>query len=133
MDTKKPVLLFDGVCNYCNRTVNFIIRNNKKATVLFSPLQSDTAKLLLEKYGIPASADTIVLIENGKPYLYAKAAIRVCKYLDWPAKALYAFAIVPNFISQPVYKWFARHRYKWFGKKDSCMVPSPSIKDRFLP
>ena len=71
-------------------------------------------------------------IENGKSYTYAKAAIRISKYLDWPAKALYAFIIIPSFISQPLYKWFAKRRYKWFGKKETCMIPSSEVRARFL-
>lgn len=129
---KRPILLFDGVCNYCNRLVNFAIRNDKKAKLRFAPLQSGTGSQLIEQYNIDPSADTIVFIVNGKAYTYAKAAVRVCKYLDWPAKALYAFIIVPAFISQPFYKWIARNRYKWFGKKETCMIPTPEVRARFL-
>ncbi len=126
------VVLFDGVCNYCNGMVNFAIRNDKKATLKFAPLQSDAGKELTAQYAIPPSTDTVVFIDNGKAYTYAKAAIRIAKYLDWPARGLYAFAIVPSFISQPIYKWVARNRYKWFGKKDACMIPTPEIRERFL-
>lgn len=113
--------------------VNFAIRNDRKAKLRFTPLQSATGKAIIQQFGIPASADTLVLLEKGKAYTYAKAAIRICKYLRWPAKMMYAFIIVPSFISQPFYKWIARNRYKWFGKKEKCMVPSAAIKERFLP
>ncbi|HRC21761.1 MAG TPA: DCC1-like thiol-disulfide oxidoreductase family protein [Chitinophagaceae bacterium] len=132
MTTDKPIILFDGVCNFCNRMVNFAIRNDKKAKLLFSQLQSPTGEQLKKEYQVATDADTIVFIEKGKAYTYARAAIRVCRYLNWPAKLLYAFVIVPRFISQPVYKWIARNRYKWFGKKDSCMIPTAEIKKRFL-
>jgi predicted DCC family thiol-disulfide oxidoreductase YuxK len=112
--------------------VNFAIRNDKKGKLKFAPLQSASAQKLINKFGISPSADTIVFIENEKAYTYAKAAIRICKYLDWPAKLLYVFIIIPSFISQPFYKWFAKRRYKWFGKKDFCMIPTPGIKERFL-
>jgi len=132
MKEENPLILFDGVCNFCNRMVNFAIRHDKKAKLKFAPLQSEAGQKLREQYSVPPGADSIILIENGKSYTYASAAIRICKYLDWPAKALYAFIIVPAFISQPLYKWFARNRYKWFGKREECMVPTPDVRERFL-
>lgn len=127
-----PIILFDGVCNFCNRMVNFAIRNDKKGKLKFAPLQSEAGLRLKEKFQVDPTADTIVFIENGKFYTYAKAAIRICKYLDWPAKALYAFVIIPSFISQPFYKWFAKRRYKWFGEKKTCMIPTAEVRARFL-
>lgn len=127
-----PIILFDGVCNFCNRMVNFAIRNDKKGKLKFTSLQSESGVRLKEQFQISPTADTIIFIENGKSYTYAKAAIRICKYLDWPAKALYAFVIIPSFISQPFYKWFAKRRYKWFGKKETCMIPTAAIRARFL-
>ncbi len=112
--------------------VNFAIRNDKKGNIKFTPLQSETGAALKKTYQINPHADTVVFIEKGKAYTYASAAIRVCRHLDWPAKLLYGFIIIPAFISQPIYKWFARHRYKWFGKKETCMLPTPEIKARFL-
>jgi predicted DCC family thiol-disulfide oxidoreductase YuxK len=112
--------------------VNFIIRNDKKGKLMFSPLQSENGLKLKNLYSIAPEADTIVFIDNGKSYNFADAAIRICKYLNWPAKLLYAFIIIPSFISNPLYKWFAKRRYKWFGKKESCMVPTADIKARFL-
>lgn len=132
MNTQSPILLFDGVCNFCNRMVNFAIRNDKKARLRFAPLQSVAGEELKKQYGVNPDADTIVFIDKGKSYTYARAAIRVCRYLDWPARILYIFIIVPGFISQPVYKWFARRRYKWFGKKDTCMIPTADVRSRFL-
>ena len=127
-----PVILFDGVCNFCNRMVNFAIRNDKKAKLKFAPLQSGAGKRLLEEFKVSPAADTVVLIDKGKAYTYAQASIRICRYLDWPAKILYAFAIVPRFVTEPVYKWIARHRYKWFGKKETCMIPTDRVRSRFL-
>lgn len=112
--------------------VNFAIRHDKRARLRFAPLQSAAGESLRNEYGVLPSADTIVFIEKGKAYTYARAAIRLCRYLDWPVKILYALIIVPRFISQPVYKWIARNRYKWFGKKDTCMIPAPSVRSRFL-
>ncbi len=127
-----PVVLFDGVCNYCNAMVNFAIRNDKKAIIKFAPLQSEAGKILKEKYRIDPGIDSVILIDNDKVYAYSDAAIRITKYLRWPSKALYALNIVPQFIRQPFYKWVAKNRYKWFGKKESCMIPDATIKARFL-
>lgn len=127
-----PVVLFDGVCNFCNSMVNFAIRNDKKAMLKFAPLQSVAGQRLKEQYNIPASIDTVIVIDNGKVYTYADAGIRVTKYLRWPVKMLYALVIIPSFISQPVYKWIAKNRYKWWGKKETCMIPTPELRKRFL-
>ncbi|MBS1761017.1 MAG: DUF393 domain-containing protein [Bacteroidetes bacterium] len=112
--------------------VKFAIRNDKRAKIRFAPLQSNSGQALKEQYNVSPNADTIIFIENGKAYTYARAAIRVCRYLDWPVKILYAFIIIPRFISQPLYKWFAKHRHKWFGKSDNCMMPTPDVRSRFL-
>ncbi len=130
--TDHPVVLFDGVCNFCNRMVSFAILNDKKGNLKFAPLESEAGKSLRDQFQISPTADTIVFINKGVPYTYANAAIRICKYLDWPAKALYAFIIIPSFMSQPIYKWFAKRRYKWFGKRESCMIPTPEVSNRFL-
>ena len=127
-----PVVLFDGICNYCNSCVNFAIRNDKQARLRFAALQSASGQQLKEKYGVVPAVDSVILIDNNRAYTYSDAAIRITKYLRWPAKALYALIILPPFIRQPIYKWIARNRYKWFGKKDACMVPSAEIRDRFL-
>lgn len=132
MNETHPIVLFDGVCNFCNSAVNFAIRNDKKARLKFAPLQSAAGQELRTRYQIPTTIDTVIFIDKGKVYTYASAAIRICRYLGWPAKMLYAFIIIPAFISQPVYKWIARHRYKWFGQKDSCMMPTPAVRQRFL-
>lgn len=127
-----PILLFDGICNYCNSWVNFAIRNDKKAVLRFAPLQSATGHRLREQFGIPPETDSVIMIDNGKCYLYSDAALRMAKYLRWPARALYALIIVPRFLREFIYKLIARNRYKWFGKKETCMIPSPQVRDRFL-
>jgi len=112
--------------------VNFAIRYDKRAKLRFAPMQSSAGEQLRVQHHVSPDINTVILIDNDKAYTYARAAIRICKYLDWPARLLYVFVIVPSFISQPVYKWIARNRYKWFGKKDSCMVPSADVRSRFL-
>lgn len=112
--------------------VNFAIRHDKKAFIKFAPLQSEAGRKLKEEYQVNAEIDSILLIDKGNVYTHSDAAIRITKYLRWPSKVLYAFMIIPKFIRQPFYKWVARNRYKWFGKKENCMVPSPEVKARFL-
>ena len=129
---ENPVILFDGVCNYCNAMVNFAIRNDKKAILKFAPLQSQAGKRLKEEYKIAPGIDSVILIDQDKVYTYSDAAVRISKYLRWPAKILYGLLIIPKFIRQPFYKWVAKNRYKWFGKKEECMIPTPDVKARFL-
>ena len=129
---ENPVVLFDGICNYCNAMVNFAIRNDKKAILKFAALQSEAGKMLKEKYQVDPGIDSVILIDNGKVYTYSNAAIRITKYLRWPYKTLYALNIVPQFIRQPFYRWVAKNRYKWFGKKEACMVPTPDVRARFI-
>jgi predicted DCC family thiol-disulfide oxidoreductase YuxK len=128
----KPVILFDGVCNYCNFMVNFAIRHDKKGRLQFAPLQSDTGKAILQQYQLPPDTDSVVFIDQGKVMLHSDAALGIARYLDWPAKILYGFIIIPRFIRNPFYKWIAKNRYRFFGKKETCMIPTPDVKSRFL-
>lgn len=130
-NNKNPLILFDGVCNFCNAIVNFLIRNDKKGKLKFVPLQSPAGVSLKKQYNISDKIDSVILIDKGNIYTHA-AAIKIYKYLDWPAKALYVFNIFPLFITNKVYKWVAANRYKWFGKKEQCMVPDAEVRSRFL-
>jgi len=133
MEYQEPLVIFDGVCNYCNSMVNFAIRNDKKSILKFTPFQGKTIDTLRQQFEIGQDASSVLLIDRGKLYSGSTAAIRIARYLNWPARALYAFIIIPAFIRNPVYAWIARNRYKWFGKKEACMVPSPEVRQRFLP
>ena len=132
MTQESPIVLFDGVCNYCNAMVNFAIRNDKKAVLKFAPLQSTIGKRLIEQYKIASNIDSVIVIENEKVYTHSAATLRIAKHLQGSARAFYAFKIIPPFIREPIYKWIAKNRYKWFGKKEECMAPTPSVKSRFL-
>lgn len=128
-----PIMLFDGVCNFCNGAVNFTLRRNKKGNILFAPFQSTAGATISKQYGIdPALMDSFVLIENGVSYNRSTAAIKVCAWLDgaWPLCRV--FLIVPRFIRDGLYNWIAKHRYAWFGKKETCMIPTAEIRKRFL-
>ena len=128
-----PVILFDGVCNFCNGIVNFVIRNEKGSRIRFATIQSDAGRRLLIQYGYPADdLSSFVFLENGKLYNRSTAALKVSKYLKglWPV--MIGFIIVPVFIRDALYKYISKNRYKWFGKKEICMVPSPELSSRFL-
>lgn len=127
-----PVVLFDGVCNYCNSMVNFAIKKNKKKNLRFAPLQSEIGIAVKAKYPVTNNVDSVILIENNKAYIHSTAALRICKHLSFPVLLLYGFIVIPSFIRNAVYKWVARNRYKWFGKKESCMIPTKEVKALFL-
>ena len=129
----KSLILFDGVCNLCNASVNFIIKHDKKVHFNFASLQSDAAKELLLQFNVKKiKMDSIVLIENGTFYEKSTAALRISKKLNGGYKLLYVFIIIPTFLRDWVYDFIAKNRYKWYGKKDSCMIPSKDLKNRFL-
>ena len=130
---EKPIILFDGVCNFCNAMVNFIIRQDKKNLFRFAALQSESGKILLEKYHIDwRASDSFVVIDKGKAYMKSSAALHLYNKLPWYWKWSQMFWIVPKFIRDGVYNFIAKHRYKWFGKKDQCMIPTPEVKSKFL-
>jgi len=132
-EEKIGIILFDGVCNFCNSSVNFIIRHDKKKRYKFAALQSNVGRMLSEKYGIDQSKiDSIILIENGDVFVKSSAILRITKSLNYLYPLLFGFIIIPKFIRDGVYDFIARNRYKWFGKKEACMIPSPEIKSRFI-
>lgn len=133
MKQEHAIVLFDGVCNFCNDRINFIIKHDKKDYFRFAALQSDTGKKILADHGILIpDLDTFILVEGGKTYDRTTAALRIAKHLDglWPA--MYVFIIVPPFLRDLVYKVIAKNRYKWWGEKESCMIPTPEVRLKFL-
>lgn len=133
MQTKNAIILFDGVCNFCNSSVNFVIDHDKADYFRFAALQSDAGKQVLNNVGRQMlSLDTFILIQDGVVYERSTAALKVARRLDWPINWLYAFIIVPKFIRDTVYKIIAQNRYKWFGMKDVCRIPTPAEKNRFI-
>lgn len=133
MQSQNPIILFDGVCNLCNNSVQFVIKHDEQGKFKFAALQSETGQALLKQYGLPQTGvDSFVLVQNEKVYLKSTAALYVAKQLDGPVKLLIGFIIVPAFIRNAVYNLIAKNRYKWFGKKDHCMIPTPALKARFL-
>lgn len=129
---KNPIVLFDGICNYCNKWINFIIRHDKKGKFRFAPLQSEAGKKLLRQYEVGEKEESVVLIYNGKAHLRSGACFHICFHLGGLYSLLFAFIIVPEYIRDFYYDIIANNRYKWWGKRNSCMIPSEEVKARFL-
>ena len=133
MKEDKPIILFDGVCNFCNAGVNFIILQDKKNIFRFAALQSNAGQELADKYQLPKeNFNSFILIDKDKAYNRSTAGFKVYGKLPWYWKWTQIFWIVPRFITDAVYDLIARNRYKWFGKKEECMIPTPEIRSRFL-
>jgi predicted DCC family thiol-disulfide oxidoreductase YuxK len=133
MENNKSLILFDGVCNLCNSSVQFILLRDKKDRFRFASLQSDYGQSILKQYNLPTEQfDSLALVENGKLYKKSSGALRIARRLNslWPM--LYAFIIVPPFIRNFVYDFIAKNRYRWFGKKEECMLPRPEWRQKFL-
>jgi len=128
-----PLIIFDGVCNYCCGVVNSIIGRDPGGVFRFAPFQSEAAGRILGQYNYPSdSLDSFVLIDGGKLYTKSEAGLRVQKLLGGIHKLLYAFIAVPAPVRDAVYDYIARNRYKWYGKKEECMIPDPEMRSRFL-
>jgi len=133
ISNEHPILLFDGVCNLCNGFVQFVIERDPEAKFRFAALQSEEGQELLQHFGLPQEdLFSVILIENEKAYVRSTAALRMTRLLNSPWKISYAFIIIPTFIRDFFYKKIALNRYKWFGEKDRCMIPTPELQSRFL-
>ncbi|MDX1904619.1 MAG: thiol-disulfide oxidoreductase DCC family protein [Thermonemataceae bacterium] len=129
----KVIVLFDGVCNLCNATVQFLIVRDKKDQLRFASLQSEFGQKVLEKYHLPQKDfDSFVLLVGDKVYLRSSAALKVSAYLGVFWKVFQIFWLLPKPFRDWVYNFVAKNRYKWFGKKDECMLPSPQLKAKFF-
>ncbi len=131
-----PIVFFDGVCNLCNRAVQFLIRHDARKKLRFAPLQGETAKRLLANAETihTTKLDSFVLLEGDRLSTRSTAALRACRYLGWFWRlGYYGGMIFPRFIRDGVYNFIARRRYRWFGRKESCMIPTPELRERFLP
>ncbi len=129
----QPLLLFDGVCNLCNASVQWVIKHDPKGVFRFASLQSDIGKTMLRRFGLPVGElNTVVLIDEGKAYTRSDVPLHIFKKLGGWWAAFSVFSIVPKFARDTVYDWIARNRYRWFGKKDECWLPTPELKARFL-
>ena len=129
----QPVILFDGVCNLCAWSVQFIIKRDPQAHFMFASMQSPAGQRLLAERGLDQqAADSFVLIEGASHYTSSDAALRVARRLAWPWPLLSALVIVPRPLRDWAYSVIARNRYRWFGQPDACMLPTPELRERFL-
>lgn len=127
------IILFDGVCNFCNGSVNFIITHDAQNYFKFAPLQSDVAHSLLEKFNLDkAATDSVILIENDATYTHSTAALRIARKLDGAWSWFYVLVIVPKLVRDFFYKVFAKFRYRLFGKTEACMMPTAEIREKFI-
>ena len=126
------IILCDGECNFCDHSVLFIIKRDKKALFKFASIQSEAGQEIIKNYHIPSQIDSVILIEKGNYYYQSTAALKICKHLKGAWKLFYILILVPKPLRDFLYKIVARNRYKWFGKKEACILPPPEIRKRFL-
>ncbi len=128
-----PLVLYDGQCGLCNRTVQTILAHDRRGRFRFAALQSDVGRGMLARHGLPAGAmDTVVLVDEGRAFTKSRAALRIAGGLDAPWPLLRALAVVPRPLADLAYDFVARRRYRWFGRSDACMLPPPEVRARFL-
>lgn len=129
----KKIVLFDGICNYCNDKINYIIKNDKDDLFRFVALQSESGQKIIKYLGIDNSIDSIILYEPGYAYfIKSEAVFRIIKHLSSSVKLLLFFNFIPTSIKNIFYDLIAKNRYKWYGKKESCMLPTEEIKAKFI-
>ena len=129
-----PLVLFDGVCNLCNGFVQFVIERDPAARFQFGALQSDAAQRLLASAGwsSPETPETVVLLEDGRVFTRSTAALRIVRRLSFPWPLAYGFILIPRPLRDAIYDSIARRRYRWFGRREQCMMPTPGLRRRFL-
>ncbi|MEG6589209.1 thiol-disulfide oxidoreductase DCC family protein [Paenibacillus barengoltzii] len=133
VERNEHVILFDGVCHLCQGAVKFIIKHDPAGRFRFASLQSQAGSRLLQAAGAhEKSLDSVVLIENGTYYIRSAAALRIARGLRYPWPLLYALIVIPKGLRDAVYQFIAKHRYRWFGKDETCLVPTRELKERFL-
>ena len=129
-----PILLFDGHCNLCNAWVNFIVKRDSSSTIRFASLQSPAGRRMLEEHKIDSNyIDSLVLFEEDKVSVSSTAALRILSYLDGWERHMIFLSVVPRPLRDIVYRFVAKNRYKWFGRREQCMVPTVKLSKRFLP
>ena len=129
-----PIVVFDGVCNLCNGLVQFLIRRDQRGILRFASLQGTFGIALQQELGIPPGAsESILLVDSGTVYTHSTASLRIALYLGFPWSMAYRLMIFPRGLRDAVYRSIAARRYRWFGKRDQCMVPKEEWKGRFLP
>ena len=130
----KKLILFDGICNLCNTSVQFVIKHDKKNTFMFTALQSEVGQQIIKEYNIDTSKTDSILLYTSENGIVSKstAALKIASHLGFPRNLMTLFLIIPPFIRNWIYDYIAKNRYKWYGKKESCMIPTPELKNKFL-
>jgi len=127
------IILFDGVCNLCNASINFVIDRDKDSYFQYGALQSEQGRILLADYELPEQyLDSIILLEDGELFTASDAALRIARRLSGLWRFIYVLRWIPRTIRDSVYNWIARNRYRWFGRSDTCRIPTPELQARFL-
>jgi predicted DCC family thiol-disulfide oxidoreductase YuxK len=128
-----PILLFDGHCNLCNAWVQYVVKRDPSSTIRFASLQSGAGRRLLEEHKIDVNyIDSLVLFEEKRFSVSSNAALRTLSYFDGWQKHLIFMSVVPRSLRDLVYRFIAKNRYKWFGRREQCMVPNAELSKRFL-
>lgn len=132
-ETSHPVVLFDGVCNLCNGSVQFILKRDPQGRFRFASLQSEPGRRLMTEHGLdPDALSSVVVVEEGRVWKESSAALRIARHLPGAWKLLGIFTLVPRPLRDAAYRLIARNRYRWFGKMETCWLPTPELKGRFL-
>ena len=128
-----PILLFDGHCNFCNGWVRLIVRRDTAKNILFAPLQSPVGRKMLEENKIVVNyTESLVFFEEERYSVGSTAALRIYSYLDGWERHLQLLSVVPRSFRDVLYHFVAKYRYKWFGRSEQCMIPTPALRERFL-
>ena len=137
MQTKQTVILFDGICNLCNGTVDFLIKRDRNKQFRFVALQSVTGKILIQKFNIPPATESVIAIKQNLIYFESDAAIEIARLLPFPWKLAILIKIIPKKLRDYIYRIIAKNRYKWFGKTESCRILSEEntmiLTEKFRP
>ena len=129
----RPVIVFDGVCPLCSANAQFILRHDRRRRFRLASMQSEAGAALYRRFGIdPADPETLILVEGDRARRDSDAVLAIWSGLGWPWRAAAAARIVPAAVRDPLYRWVARNRYRWFGRRQTCWLPSPDLADRFL-
>ena len=132
LDSRR-IILFDGVCNLCEDVVQFVFKHDRRNCFHFAALQSQAGQELLEQHGLPTDTfDSFVVLQGGKMWQQSDAALQVVRHLGPPWSWLTLFSVLPKPLRDAIYDFIAKNRYRWFGKKQACLLPSPDMQDRFL-
>lgn len=134
LENNKQLILFDGVCNLCDASVQYIIKHDKKDVFRYAALQSDVGEKIIKKFDIDRNKTDSILLYSEENGIYYKstAALKIASKLGFPRNLMVVFLIIPAVIRNSAYEFIARNRYKWYGKKEACMIPSPELKSKFL-